>query len=200
MIHEIYDLTRLALAYGRVERGVNHPDGKPETDTDHSVSLAWLACSLAQKFYPELDKGKIAQFAIVHDAVEVYAGDTYAVTAGDEGRRFQAEREHEAYEQIRDQFTVLPWLPEMIAEYERFDCPEANFVRAVDKMMPEIVLRIEGCPGKTLRSKGVTPEMIHEFREYKQAQMNGYAKDFPELLKLREELYALLTLEDEMAV
>jgi len=198
MKDEIYHLVALALAYGRVERGVSHPDGKPETDTDHSISLAWLACSLALKFYPYLDQGLIAQFAIVHDAPEIYAGDTYAVTAGEEERRAQKEREHAALHRIWDEMGELDWLPRMIDRYEDQSDPEARFVWAVDKMMPKIVLRIEGKAGERLRVHGVDADCIREFRIREQAEFEKRVSDFPEILKLREELNALLSQGDEM--
>lgn len=200
MKDEIYHLVKLALAYGRVERGVSHPDGEPESDTDHSVSLAWLACSLARKLYPHLDQGLIAQFAIVHDAPEIYAGDTYAVTAGEEGRKMQKEKEAAALRRIWDEMDELDWLPRMIDRYEDQSDPEARFVWAIDKMMPKIVLRIEGKPGERLRVNGVTAESIREFRLREQAEFEKRVSDFPEILQLREELHALLAGDDEMIV
>lgn len=200
MKDEIYHLTKLALSYGRVERGVSHPDGKPETDTDHSVSLAWLACSLARKLYPHLDQGLIAQFAIVHDAPEIYAGDTYAVTAGKEERQAQKEREHAALCRIQEEMEGLDWLPRMISRYEEQSDPEARFVWAIDKMMPKIVLRIEGKPGERLRTWGVTADIIRDFRIREQQEFEKRVSDFPEIIKLREELHALLSQGDEMIV
>jgi putative hydrolase of HD superfamily len=198
IIRDVFHLVKLALAFGRVERGVSHSDGKPETDTDHSVSLAWLACSLAQLWYPGLDRGLIAQLAVVHDAPEVYAGDTYAVTAAEEEKKAKTEREHAAVKQITDELKSLSWLPTMIMFYELQNSPEARFVRAVDKLMPKIVLRHEGKIGVRLGSHGVTTEIARAFRAREAAEMSQYAADFPEVLALREELNTMIQLEDEM--
>lgn len=195
VMNNIFHVVRLALSYGRVERGVSHPDGRPETDTDHAVSLAWLACSLAAKWYPQLDRGLIAQFAVVHDAPEVYAGDTYAVTTiTAAGKDDQRDREHAATARIDCELRDLGWLPATIMHYETQSVPEARFTRAVDKLMPKIVLRIEGnVPGR-LASHGVTRAIAAEFRSQEAAAMNSYAADFPEILQLRDELNAMLEL------
>ncbi len=199
MMDDIRQLVTIALAFGRVERGVTHPDGRPETDTDHSVSLCWLACSLAGRLYPGLDQGLIAQFAVVHDAPEAYAGDTYAVTVTD-GQKEQREREHAALLRIQGELPSLPWLAATVSRYEQQDTPEARFVRAVDKLMPKIVLRVAGNPGEQLRRKGVTLETARQFRIREATAMDEYARDFPAILALREELNDLLRLGDELAV
>jgi putative hydrolase of HD superfamily len=199
-LNDTFHLVKLALSFGRVERGVSHPDGKPETDTDHSVSLAWLACSLAERWYPQLDQGLIAQFAIVHDAVEIYAGDTYAVTAGAAEKQAQREREHVALKQIDGELADLRWLPLMIMRYELQNTPEARLVRAVDKLMPKIVLRLEGNISERMSAHGVTREIAAGFRESEANEMSGYAADFPEILALRGELTDMLCLEDELGV
>src|SRR5258708_38319817 len=75
----VIELGALALAFGRIDRrACYHPDQvTPESDTDHTVMLAWVALSLAALLYPaELDTGLVAQCAVGHDSVEVFAGDT----------------------------------------------------------------------------------------------------------------------------
>lgn len=71
------NLGRLALLFGRVNRITKHDDGMTlESDTDHTIMLSLLACAFASKYMPDLDIGRVAQFALVHDLVEAYAGDT----------------------------------------------------------------------------------------------------------------------------
>jgi hypothetical protein len=47
---------------------------QPESDTDHTVMLALIACALAPIVDARLDVGLVAQYALVHDLVEAYAG------------------------------------------------------------------------------------------------------------------------------
>ena len=77
LITAVLGLGGLSLAFGRVERATRHEDGTtPESDTDHTVMLGLIGCSLAPLVCADLDLGLIAQYALVHDVVEVHAGDT----------------------------------------------------------------------------------------------------------------------------
>jgi putative hydrolases of HD superfamily len=195
-VDEIYHLTRLALTFGTIRRGVAHPDGHRETDTDHTVSLTWLACSLARSFYPDLDLGKIAVYASVHDAVEIYAGDTYAVTAGEAELAVKKHREEDALHRLAQELRELSWLPEMIYLYEQQADPEARFVRLADKLMPKLVLRIEGDPAMRLTAMGVTGTSLREFRAREDVLFEQHRDEFPELCELRTRLHADLRAED----
>lgn len=67
----------LAGSLVTVERTrVIHPDGRAENDAEHSFMLAKVAPELANELYPELDDNLVARFAILHDDVEAYVGDT----------------------------------------------------------------------------------------------------------------------------
>src|SRR5689334_19330112 len=150
------DLGRLALAFGRIDRtAVYHPDGvTPESDSDHTVMLGWLACALAARYFPRLDVGLVAQFALVHDAPEVYAGDTPTLRIDAAGRAAKAAREHAAVGRLRAEFADrLPWFVDMITAYEAQVLPEARFVRGLDKVLPKIVHLLDGCTG--LREQGM---------------------------------------------
>lgn len=185
MRDEVFHLVSLALQLGRVDRGLAHPDGYPESDTDHSVSLAWMACSIAREYYPDLNQGLICQFAVVHDAVEVYAGDTYAVTAGDDGRRKQKEDEDKALHRIWDGLPRLDWLPLMIARYEAKDTREARFVYLCDKLVARVVLRLEGDAATRLRSQGAADADVVAYRKYLASL--GW-EEFPVLAALNSDL------------
>jgi len=182
---DVFHLVRLALQLGRVDRGLAHPDGYPESDTDHSVNLAWLACSIAREFYPDLNLGLICQFAVVHDAVEVYAGDTYAVTAGDAGRKKQKEDEEKALYRIWDELPLLEWLPRMIDRYEQKDTREARFVYLCDKLAARVVLRLEGDAAARLRAQGSTDQDVVAYRTYLASL--GW-EEFPVLARFNDDM------------
>lgn len=112
----------------------------------------------------------------------------------------QKAREEAALEQFREELPGLPWLAEMITLYEKQELPEARFVWAIDKMMPKIVLRLEGTPKETLRAHGVTREDVRAYRKYERELFEERIPDFPEIIRLREELHAKLTLGDEEIV
>jgi putative hydrolases of HD superfamily len=137
----VIELGALALSFGRADRtACYHPyQVTAESDTDHTMMLAWVAPSLAALLYPaDLDTGLVAQFAVVHDAVEVFAGDTATLRIDAAGKAAKAQREQAAAQRWHDLFADrLPWLAEMIGRYERQE--EVRFVRAVDTDTPKIV-------------------------------------------------------------
>jgi putative hydrolase of HD superfamily len=188
LVDALVDLGRLAMAFGRIDRtAVRHPDGTPESDADHTVMLGWTACALAARCFPGLDLGLVAQFALVHDAVEAYAGDTPTLRIDGSGRAGKAAREAAAAERIGLEFgTELPWFPAMIDRYERQEEPEARYVCGLDKCMPKIVHLLDRCAGLLEFGMGV-----HELVGVLAAQrddMAAYVDDFGALMDLRDEL------------
>jgi 5'-deoxynucleotidase YfbR-like HD superfamily hydrolase len=185
----LIDLGRLALTFGRIDRtAVYHPDGvTPESDTDHTVMLGWLAPALAARCYPHLDLGLVAQFALVHDAPEVYAGDTPTLRIDPAGRAAKAAREHVALDRLRGEFTDrLPWFPEMIAAYEAQVLPEARFVRGLDKLLPKIVHLLDGCTG--LREIGIDRAELTEVFRRQRDDLTRYVGEFTDLMDLHTDL------------
>jgi putative hydrolases of HD superfamily len=147
----VIELAELALAFGRIDRtGPCHPTGEPESDSDHTVMLCWVAPSLAdlinaRRGYECLNVGLVTQFAAVHDAVEVYAGDTTTIRITQEELAAKEDREGVAAAKLRAQFRGrLPWFVAMVGRYESQFQREARFVRAVDKVLPKIVHLLDG--------------------------------------------------------
>lgn len=130
-----------------------------ENDAEHSWSVAFLACALAPQVDPSLDPGKVAQFGLVHDLVEVYAGDTKPW--GDMTEiATKEEREARALEQLAAEYAHFPWMAETIREYERKDSAEARFVWAVDKLIILIVRHLD--EGQFYRDAGITKAFFDE--------------------------------------
>lgn len=187
---KLVDLARLSLLFGRVNRITFHEDGvTPESDTDHTVMLGLAACALAQEV-GGLDVGAVAQYALVHDLVEAYAGDMPTLRAlSAEQKAEKKAREHAAFERIMREFGLdLPWIDQTIAEYERQQVPEARFVRAVDKLMPKLTHLLNDCA--SLRQQGVTLAELQARYDMQEHELFTYAADFPVLLDLRKELVA----------
>ena len=202
---KVIDLAQLCLRFGRVERVTYHEDGKRlETDTDHTVMLAVIACALAERINAEgkrfpshYDVGRVAQFAIVHDLVEAYAGDTNSLIARtdagpDDATRTKEAREAAALARIRSEFAVdFPWLTDTIDEYESLVSPEARFVKALDKVLPKITHLLNG--GATLRQHGVDASNIDAVNGSQVAKMRAtYAADQPAVMALYADVHARL--------
>lgn len=182
-------LGKLILQFGRTYRVTRYEDGvTPESDTDHTVMLGIVACAYAARTAPHLDLGKIAQFALVHDLVEVYAGDTDSLLLTAEHRTDKERREREALERIKKEFgEAFPWIAETIEAYESLATPEARFVKTMDKAMPGITHQLNS--GTQLRTYGLTKEGLLARRlEQRQERLKTYAADQPEAATLIDEL------------
>jgi len=131
MVHEL-----IQPFYG-IERATPLPKqfgGRHENDAEHSWGLALFASALAPHIDEKLDVGLVCQFAVVHDLVEVYAGDTPNL-ASEKEKAGKEERERLALEKLKEEFQELPWIIKTVAEYEKQSSGEAQFVRSLDKTL-----------------------------------------------------------------
>jgi putative hydrolase of HD superfamily len=175
------DLGALVLQFAQVTRATRFPDGTtPESDTDHTVMLGVIACAFAATYVPRLDVGKIAQYVLVHDLVEAYAGDTNTfLEKSAEQKLAKAEREEAALARITEEFgSVYPWIPETIEHYESLADAEARFVKTLDKVMPKITHCL---------NRGSELPNLEVFREHTSTQYEAlkesYASDQSEVLE-----------------
>jgi putative hydrolase of HD superfamily len=134
-------------------------DRRQENDAEHSWHLTLLAITLAEHAnQPNLDLLRVLKMLIIHDLVEIDAGDTFAY---DTARRVdQHEREARAADRI---FGMLP--PEQGAEYrawwdefEARETPESKFAAAVDRFQPMLLNCLTD--GAAWQKYGVTKSMV----------------------------------------
>jgi 5'-deoxynucleotidase YfbR-like HD superfamily hydrolase len=112
---------------------------RKENTGEHSAALTILAGMLAPAMDPKLDLGKIAQFAIVHDIVEIHAGDV-TVWDADHIQQTKAANERKAATRIATEFPDFPWITKTYDEYEERDTAEARYVYALDKIYPHLMV------------------------------------------------------------
>jgi 5'-deoxynucleotidase YfbR-like HD superfamily hydrolase len=152
-----------------------------ENDAEHSFLLGTLGCAIAQQMNPSLDLGKVSQYALVHDLVEAYAGDT-TIWASPEQHASKAEREEKALKLIEERFGErFPWVDQTIKKYELFDEPESCFVYALDKIIPYILMA-------SVDHQPFPPDK--ELYEEKMAVARKKIARYPELLDLFENIDA----------
>lgn len=183
-LKRLIELQEFLHAFQSIERVVDVPGrDAPENDVEHSYNLAMAAWFLSESF-PELDRDKVIRYALIHDIVEVHAGDTYAY-ADEEELASKPEREAAALRKIKVDWKDFGELTEMMHDYENKVDNEANFVYALDKIMPIIVMVISD--GKTWKKRGVTLEQIRESKRPKIAKSPQIIPYFEELLTYLEE-------------
>ena len=110
--------------------------GRNENDAEHAWHMAVMAWLLKEYANEELDISRVMLMCLIHDIVEIDAGDTYAYDA--EGLKTQKEREEKAADRI---FGLLPEdqgkeLRAVFEEFEANETPEAKFAHAMDNFQP----------------------------------------------------------------
>lgn len=180
-------LRTIVLPFYHVKRDMPLPIGERrwENDAEHSWSVAFLACVLAPQIDATLDIGKICQFAVAHDIVEIYANDT-SVFASDSMLDSKQEREEQALAKIAEEFAHFPWIVETVEAYEQRDSNEAKFVYALDKYIAVAYDYID--QGKLFRERKVTLDAYNKSLEHHRQK----AQSHPEIGKYYEEVRRLL--------
>lgn len=157
-LFEFHELMNEFAAIERIVHVKRHGKNIKESDAEHSYNLAMMAWFIVEHF-PELDKDKVIRLALVHDLVEIYAGDTFAF-AEQALLDSKVAREAAAQEELAKQWQDFPSLHEAITEYEERRSPEARFVYALDKVIPNIAIYLN--EGHTWHAHKITVERLHQ--------------------------------------
>jgi len=113
--------------------------GRRENDAEHAWHMAIMAWLLREYANEDIDLARTMLMILIHDVVEIDAGDTYAYDT--EALKDQKEREEKAAERL---FGMLPdeqgvELRALFEEFEEGETPEARFARAMDNFQPLIL-------------------------------------------------------------
>lgn len=133
--------------------------GRNENDAEHAWHMALMAYLLREYANEPVDITKVMLMCLIHDVVEIDAGDTYAYDA--EGLKTQQEREDKAKERI---FSLLPddQKQELIAlfdEFEDYETPESRYAHAMDNLQP--LLLNNSNDGADWLEHGVTKDQVY---------------------------------------
>ena len=129
-------------------------DGRrKENDAEHSWHLALMAVLLKEHMNEDADVARVMIMVLIHDLVEIDAGDTYAYD--EKGAQTKREREVKAAERI---FGILPedqgrYFRELWEEFEAYETPEAKFAHLLDNFQP--ILLNDASGGKSWVEHGV---------------------------------------------
>ena len=133
--------------------------GRRENDSEHSWHMALMAYLLREYANEQVDISKVMLMCLIHDIVEIDAGDTYAYDT--ENLKTQKQREDQAKQRI---FSMLPeeQKTEFIAlfdEFEAYETPESKFAHAMDNLQPLILNNSNN--GSDWREHGVCAEQVY---------------------------------------
>lgn len=131
---------------------------RKENDAEHSWHLALMAFVLSDYANEKIDVLKTMKMVLLHDVIEIDAGDTYAYDAV--GNQTKRAREQKAADRI---FGLLPEAQEaeyrgLWEEFEAMETPEARFANMLDKVQPLLLNDASG--GKSWEEHGVKKSQV----------------------------------------
>ena len=140
---------------------VLHED-RAENDAEHAWHLGMLALVLHEYANEPVDLKTVLATVLIHDIVEIDAGDTYAYDSA--GNETKAEREQKAAERL---FGMLPpdqgsGMRRLWEEFEAGSTPEARFANALDRLQPLLL---------NYTKNGISWQTHHVRREQVEARM-----------------------------
>lgn len=131
-----------------------------ENDAEHSWHLALMAVLLFEHADEEVDLLKVITMVLIHDLVEIDAGDTYAYDEA--GKQTQRIREEKAADRI---FAMLPKdqgekFRALWEEFDAYETPEAKFAHVCDNVQPLMLNHATG--GKSWRERGIRRSQVEK--------------------------------------
>ena len=148
----------------KITRQTYLADGsRPENDAEHSWHLATMCFLLKEYANEEFDVLHTMEMVLIHDMIEIDAGDTYAYDPA--ANKSKRERELKAADRI---FNLLPqdqaeYVRGLWDEFEEGKTAEARFANALDKIQPLLLNDASG--GQAWKSHGVHINQILERNE-----------------------------------
>lgn len=178
-IDRIADLQQLIADFACVYRMPNLADkDRKESDVEHSFGLALTCMYLAPHVAPDLDMARVLKYCLVHDLVELHAGDTFAFDQ--EENTTKEDREQLALEQLKNDWADFPELIEYAVGYKNKVDEEACFVYFVDKMLPSIMVNL-GEKDEFWKEHKITREM-HEAEKNKKMTLTELGAEYAKML------------------
>lgn len=190
---DLLSFARMLNDFRRIERVVrSNGEDRWENDVEHSYHLAMLAWYIVSTEKLDLNPAKVLRYGLIHDLVEVYAGDTYLYSADQAHVASKQSREKEAGERLAKEFPDFTELHEAIGVYEERGDAESRFIYALDKLQPMINIYLDN--GRTWIEKKVKFAMIDEAKADKiklSPEVKVYYDSLMNLIEARrEELFS----------
>ena len=119
-----------------LRRTVLIDQSRRENDAEHSWHIAVMAMLFSEYAKEPVDIGRVVKMCVVHDLVEIYAGDTFAYDAA--GNEDKVEREKKAADKL---FGELPeeqgiMIRELWEEFDEMKTSDAKYAACMDRLQP----------------------------------------------------------------
>ena len=107
-----------------------------ENDAEHSWHIAVMALLFEEYVSEPVDIGHVVKMCVVHDLIEIYAGDTFAYDV--EGNKSKAEREEKAADRL---FALLPeeqgaYIRALWEEFDGMETADSKYAACLDRIQP----------------------------------------------------------------
>lgn len=138
---------------------------RKENDAEHAWHMAVMTLLLSEYANEEIDVLKTIAMILIHDVVEIDAGDTYAYANAD-AKATQREREEKAADRL---FNLLPEdqakkFRALWEEFEAKETPESKFANTLDNVQPTVLNAASD--GKSWAEHGVTIDKVMKRQSY----------------------------------
>lgn len=154
----ILKFIKLTHKFQKIERRTKVVgEDRNENDFEHSYQLAMLAWYIVDSQGLNLNKDQLIKYALVHDFVETYAGDTYFYVSEEE-KNSKEKKEEEAMIKINGEVSEFKEFNTLISQYQNKDDEESKFIYALDKILPVLNIYIDN--GRTWKLDNVTLDML----------------------------------------
>ena len=165
-------------------------NGRRENDAEHAWHMAVMSYLLKEYSNEKIDIARVMIMCLIHDIVEIDAGDTFAYD--DKGKESQREREEKAADRI---FGLLPddqrdELRAIFEEFEAQETPEAKFARAMDNVQP--LMLNDSNDGSSWKEHNVRAEQVIKRQERTRPGSEVLFQKSMELVKKNKEAGKLL--------
>lgn len=121
---------------GILRRTLLVDQSRRENDAEHSWHIATMAMLFEEYATENVDIGRVCKMCLVHDLVEIYAGDTFAYDP--KGNADKTDRETEAADKL---FSQLPeeqckMIRDLWEEFDAMETPDAKYAACLDRLQP----------------------------------------------------------------
>lgn len=136
-------------------------EDRKENDAEHSFHVASMAIFLEELSNIKVDVNRVVKMLLIHDYVEIFAGDTYAYN--EDRKKGQFQREKAAMDKLKEYLSEKngELLESLWLEFEERQTNEAKFAVAMDRLQP-IMSNLYRNDGGTWKANQVKISQVHE--------------------------------------
>lgn len=158
-----------------------------ETDAEHSWALAFIVMAVTPQIDKTLDVNLAVKYALVHDLVEIYAGDLSVYDQSPATIAEKEKQEQAALHKITANSNNFPEIARLCNDYENQINDEAIFVKAMDKVVNWLT-SLQSYESKHKKRRGITKNIFED--AFKRSRK--LASRHPVTQKYIEEIYTYL--------